>query len=125
VCSSDLKGASTLVITFGTAIGYKYLETGQIAANCHKLHSNSFEKKRSDISEIVREWKNVLMQLLDFNLKIKVFFTVSPVRHLREGFEENQKSKSTLILAIDKILEDFPGVCFYFPSYEFMMDVSA
>jgi hypothetical protein len=117
-----VKEASTLVITFGTAIGYQYLETSQIAANCHKLHSNSFEKKRSEISDIVSEWNNVLSQLLVVNPKIKVIFTVSPVRHLREGFEENQKSKATLLLAIEKIQKSFPGVCFYFPSYEILMD---
>ncbi len=120
--SHFVKEASTLVITFGTAIGYQYLETSQIAANCHKLHSNSFEKKRSEISDIVREWNNVLSQLLVVNPKIKVIFTVSPVRHLREGFEENQKSKATLLLAIEKIQKSFPGVCFYFPSYEILMD---
>jgi len=117
-----VKEASTLVITFGTAIGYHYLETGQIAANCHKLHSNCFEKRRSEIAEIVNEWKNVLTHLLVVNPEIKVIFTVSPVRHLREGFEENQKSKSALLLAIDAIQESFPESCFYFPSYEIMMD---
>ena len=120
--SHFVKEASILVITFGTAIGYQYLETSQIAANCHKLHSNSFEKKRSEIAEIVNEWNNVLSHLLAVNPKIKVIFTVSPVRHLREGCEENHKSKATLLLAIEKIQKSFPGVCFYFPSYEILMD---
>jgi hypothetical protein len=117
-----VKEATTLVITFGTAIGYHFIETGRIVANCHKLHSNSFEKKKSEISDIVTEWNNVLSLLLAVNPKIKVIFTVSPVRHLREGFEENQKSKATLLLAIEKIQKSFPGVCFYFPSYEILMD---
>lgn len=117
-----IQEASTLVVTLGTAIGYHYVESGDVVANCHKLNSNFFEKKRSGISEIVNEWNNVLSQLLAINPKIKVIFTVSPVRHLREGFEENQKSKATLLLAIDKIQESFPNVCFYFPSYELLMD---
>jgi hypothetical protein len=117
-----LKEASVLIVTFGTAIGYYHQSTGSVVANCHKLNSKSFEKKRSELVEMTEPWKKLLVEIFAFNPRLKVIFTISPVRHLREGFQENQLSKSALFLAIDEIRKSFVGSCFYFPSYEIMMD---
>lgn len=117
-----LKEASILIVTFGTAIGYYHQESGYIVANCHKLNAKSFEKKRSELSEMTAPWIKALNDLFTLNPSLKVIFTISPVRHLREGFQENQLSKSALFLAIDEIRKSFLNRCYYFPSYEIMMD---
>ncbi|MFM2000514.1 MAG: hypothetical protein RL204_2461 [Bacteroidota bacterium] len=117
-----LKEASILIVTFGTAIGYYHQNTGSIVANCHKLNAKLFEKKRSEISEISEPWKKLLVEIFEVNPSLKVIFTISPVRHLREGFQENQLSKSALFMAIDDIRKSFVDRCCYFPSYEIMMD---
>jgi flagellar motor component MotA len=120
--SAFLKEASLLIVTFGTSIGYYHGNEGHVAANCHKIDAKFFTKKRTDISEIVGVWTTVLSELITQNPSLKVLFTVSPVRHLREGFEENQKSKAALLLAIEQLQQAFPDSCLYFPSYEIMMD---
>lgn len=117
-----LKKASALIVTLGTAIGYSFKANNQIAANCHKLNADLFTKKRSSIPEMCNAWKNTIQNLLAFNPDIKLIFTVSPVRHLRDGFEENQKSKAALLLLVEEIIAAFPHQCSYFPSYEIMMD---
>jgi hypothetical protein len=120
--SAFIKEASLLIVTFGTSIGYHHGIESRVVANCHKIDSKTFTKKRTEISEIVGVWKKVISDLIAQNPKLKVLFTVSPVRHLREGFEENQKSKATLLLAIEQLQNAFPQSCLYFPSYELMMD---
>jgi hypothetical protein len=117
-----LKESSTLLVTFGTAIGYTTDSHDGVVANCHKLDGKFFQKRRSTVSELTSVWKQTIQTLVDFNTTIKVVFTVSPVRHLREGFEENQKSKATLLLAIEELCSMFPDTIKYFPSYELMMD---
>jgi hypothetical protein len=105
-----------LIITFGSAILYD-LDNGQTVANCHKSPSNIFNRRMLSIDEIIKIYSNTIESLLTFNPTINLIFTVSPVRHLKEGFVENNRSKSRLIIAIEKLTEMF-DCCHYFPSMQ-------
>lgn len=119
----SLKNAEVLLITFGTAWVYQWIETGKIVSNCHKIPANQFNRFRLSVHEIVAQWDEVINRLKAFNPQIKIIFTVSPVRHLKDGFHENQISKSTLFLAIDELITRFGSeMTDYFPSYEIMND---
>ena len=109
-----------LIITFGSAFVYD-LEDGKTVANCHKVPSTRFTRRMLSIDEIVHIYTKTIKSLLNFNPTLNLIFTVSPVRHLKEGFVENNRSKSILILAIEKIVEMF-DCCHYFPSYELVID---
>lgn len=119
----ELKNAKTLFITFGTAWVYEWIKTEQIVANCHKIPAKHFKRYRLNVHNIVELWSNILPQLLALNPELKIVFTVSPVRHLKDGMHENQLSKATLLLAIDELIKQAPGnVVNYFPSYEMVND---
>lgn len=123
ISSLFLKKADFLFITFGTAWIYKYKSTGQTVSNCHKIPSKEFERVRLSVDEIVVEYKKLIAEILETNPNLKIVFTVSPVRHWKDGAIENQRSKSTLLLAIDEITNDFGAeICAYFPAYEIVMD---
>ncbi|KAA6350683.1 hypothetical protein EZS27_001911 [termite gut metagenome] len=111
-----------LLITFGTAWIYTYKETGKVAANCHKLPDNRFERHRLSPDEIVTEYTLLLTGLLAQNPGLHVWFTVSPIRHTKDGMHGNQLSKAVLLLAIDRLQERFPEKAHYFPAYEIVMD---
>ncbi|MBR3829651.1 MAG: GSCFA domain-containing protein [Muribaculaceae bacterium] len=123
VCEANkmLQRASTLIVTFGTAWVYKYAPTGKVVANCHKLPASMFERSMMSIDEIVAMWKDVIADVKAINQSIQVIFTVSPIRHLRDGAHENQLSKSTLLLAINQLVRECEDVK-YFPAYEIMND---
>ncbi len=109
-----------LIITFGSAFVYD-LEDGKTVANCHKAPSNIFNRRMLSIDEIVDVYTKTIKSLLNYKPNLNIIFTVSPVRHLKEGFIENNRSKSILILAIEKIVQVF-DCCHYFPSYELIID---
>jgi hypothetical protein len=120
--SSDwLMDSDLLTITFGTSWAYRLKENGMVVANCHKLPAKNFERifLRSDY--IVDNYTELIKDIYQFNPKIKIVFTISPVRHLKDGLIENQKSKSNLVMSVHKLLDRFPEIE-YFPSYEIMMD---
>jgi len=116
-----LKNATHVIITVGTAWGYRYKKTGKKVANCHKIPQTEFDKKLAVIDDISTDLSSILGILNAINPQIKVVFTVSPVRHLKDGFVENQRSKAHLISAVHLILEKHDHAD-YFPSYELMMD---
>lgn len=120
--SSFWENTHYLVVTFGTARVYKLNETKQPVANCHKIPAKEFTNSLLSVEEIVKEWTILLKQLFSNKPNLKVIFTVSPVRHWKDGAVGNQVSKSTLILAINSIIYKFNDKTFYFPSYEIMMD---
>ena len=121
--SSDyLKNANFLFITFGTAWIYKYKTTGKTVSNCHKIDGNEFKRVRLSVDEIVDEYQKLLTKIWKANPDLKVIFTVSPIRHWKDGAVENQRSKAILLLAINQIVNNFKGRCDYFPSYEIVMD---
>jgi hypothetical protein len=117
-----LKNAKMLFITFGTSRVYRLRETGRIVSNCHKLPDSNFTGELLDVEEIIRLWGSLLEKLNNFNKDLKVIFTVSPVRHWKDGAHGNQVSKSILFLGIEQLLGNQEVACGYFPAYELMMD---
>lgn len=116
-----LKNSRFLFITFGTARVYQLKATDTTVSNCHKLPHSNFRRKLLEVEDIVNLYSTLLDKLTKFNPQLKVVFTVSPVRHWKDGADGNQVSKSTLILAISKIVE-LSGNATYFPAYELVMD---
>ncbi|SHG26786.1 GSCFA domain-containing protein [Dysgonomonas macrotermitis] len=119
--SSDIRTADILLITFGTSYVYRLKESGNIVANCHKVPASEFDHFRLSVSDIVRDWKSLIDRLQVVNPDLKILFTVSPIRHWKDGAHNNQLSKSVLLLAIDELQQMYPSV-FYFPSYEIVLD---
>ncbi len=119
--SSFIRKASFLFVTFGTSYIYTLRETGAIVANCHKLPSSLFSRRQASWSEIADRWKETLNRLAEMNPSLKVWLTVSPVRHLSDGAHGNQLSKAHLLLAAEELLSH-PSVEGYFPAYEIFMD---
>ncbi|MDO9593370.1 MAG: GSCFA domain-containing protein [Lutibacter sp.] len=109
-----------IIITLGTSWIYKFIETDAVVGNCHKVPQKKFSKKLLSVDEIVATLKNICFQISEVNPKTSVIFTVSPVRHIKDGFVENSVSKAHLISAIHKTLKVVHGK--YFPSFEMMMD---
>jgi hypothetical protein len=116
-----ISGAKFLFVTFGTARVFILRKTGEIVSNCHKLPDAMFERKLLTVNEITDIWCQQLDYLQSKNPELKVIFTVSPVRHWKDGAHGNQVSKSVLFLAIEELLKH-PSSPGYFPAYEIMMD---
>ena len=116
---NQLKKSTHIIITLGTAWVYRLIETDGIVANCHKVPQKKFKKTILTVEEIRASLKNILTQIESVNSNAAVVFTVSPVRHIKDGFVENTQSKSHLLTAIHQVLSN--KIC-YFPSYEIMMD---
>jgi hypothetical protein len=116
-----LAHADRLIITLGTAFVFVVRASGTIAANCHKLPSAAFDRRRLSIAEIVAALEPVLLELKSRQPALEVLLTVSPVRHIRDGFVENQRSKAALLLAAAELCSQHRFV-HYFPAYEIMMD---
>jgi hypothetical protein len=119
--SSFLKQADFLFITFGTAWIYEEQKSGSVVANCHKLPANHFNRRRLSVEEIVDGYSTLLSRLNELVPDLKIIFSVSPIRHWKDGAHENNVSKSTLILAIEHLQQQFSEV-FYFPAYEIQLD---
>ncbi len=115
-----LKTTDVLVLTFGTAYTYFHKTQNITVANCHKHPGNIFEKKLMSVEEIVNDYSNLIDKLKALNPKLKFIFTVSPVKYLKDGVEENNLSKATLLLATSELKKKF-GVD-YFPAYELVTD---
>lgn len=116
-----LQSCRHLMITFGTSWIYRHLDTDIVVANCHKVPQSAFEKSLLSVSAIKSLYHEVVNELLEFNSDMEITFTVSPIRHLKDGFTENGASKARLRAAIDELLDKVTK-CNYFPSYEIMMD---
>lgn len=119
---SKLKKANVICITFGTAYVYSLVKTGKIVSNCHKLPQSSFSRSLMTVDDIVEMWLPLMGRLHDINPEMKLVFTVSPIRHMADGAHGNQVSKSTLLLAVDRLVSTRQDVALYFPAYEIMMD---
>ncbi|MFK5879223.1 MAG: GSCFA domain-containing protein [Flavobacteriaceae bacterium] len=117
----QLNNGSHLIITLGTAWVYRQIESDTIVANCHKIPQKKFLKELLSVDEITGSLENIIALVKSTNPAIKIIFTVSPVRHLKDGFVENSLSKAHLISAIHQIVEQRNHI-HYFPSYEIMMD---
>ena len=123
---SQIKTTSHLFITYGTAWVYKEKTSQKIVANCHKVPNVQFEKELLSAEQIEVTIIETISLLLKVNPNVHVDFTVSPVRHLKDGFIQNQQSKANLIIGIHQAIHQTiigqPSTSNYFPSYEIMMD---
>ena len=117
----QLQNADYLFITLGSAWCYVHLKEDRIVANCHKVTGNLFKKELLDASTIQHSFTKVIASLQKLNENLKIVFTVSPVRHWKDGAIDNQLSKSTLIVAAHQLAKQFDQVS-YFPAYELIMD---
>jgi hypothetical protein len=124
LANSQLKKATHLIITLGTAWVYRNNTSGNLVANCHKVPQKEFTKELLSPEMIRQSLENIIASITKVNPDIKIIFTVSPVRHIKDGFTENQWSKANLISALHQVLntEHHQWNTAYFPSYEIMMD---
>ena len=113
--------ASHIVLTFGTSWVYRFLKTKKIVANCFKIPQKEFQKELLSIEEIKTSYNNIVTQILSRNPDTQIITTISPVRHVKEGIIENNRSKAHLITALQQLVFEEKKVC-YFPSYELMID---
>lgn len=115
-----LQEATVVIVTFGTA--WVYEMNGTIVGNCHKLPADRFTRRRLSVEEIVAAWKPIIDRYPDKHW----IFTVSPIRHIKDGLHENQLSKAILLQAIENLCSVSETVCqakpVYFPSYEIVLD---
>ncbi len=122
ISSKHLKKADFLMITFGTAWVYKLKKNGEVVANCHKVPEKEFDRILLKPEDIINSWNIFIPEILRKNKNMKIIFTVSPVRHWKDGAHGNQISKSVLLLAIDALCRAFPDNSEYFPAYEILLD---
>ena len=118
----QLQQATHIIITYGTSWVYRHIETNAIVANCHKVPQKQFSKELLSIDSTQKSIQNTVSLIATLNPKCNFIFTVSPVRHLKDGFVENQVSKAHLIAAIYATTNTKQQTLNYFPSYEIMMD---
>jgi hypothetical protein len=116
-----IRDSRFLFVTFGTAFGYENENYGSVVANCHKLPSTYFSKVLSSVGEMAQDWEMSLARIYELNPTIQVVFTVSPVRHIKDGLVENNRSKARLIELTNRLSEMTDAI--YFPSYELVNDV--
>jgi hypothetical protein len=117
-----LEKCSVLFLTLGTAWIYRLKSSGEVVSNCHKLPAAMFVRERLEVDEIVESYSGLISTLLSKNPQLRIIFTVSPIRHWKDGAHENQISKATLLLAVEKLKSLFPKTIEYFPAYEIVMD---
>lgn len=123
LASEKLKSASHLFLTFGTSWVYREKEDLSIVGNCHKLPANRFIRERLSVEEMSDQWIVLLDRLFATHPGLSIVFTISPIRHLKDGSYQNQVSKSSLFLLVDNLLHHLgPEKGSYFPSYELVMD---
>ncbi|GAB5476391.1 MAG: GSCFA domain-containing protein [Maribacter sp.] len=122
--NQQINRSTHIIITLGTAWVYRKKESNSIVANCHKVPQQEFSKELLNVEEIRKGLENIVNLIGSLNEKAQVIFTISPVRHLKDGFVENQRSKAHLITAIHDFLSfrAQSSNCTYFPSYEIQMD---
>lgn len=116
-----IQQASHLIITLGTAWVYRFIETDRIVANCHKIPQKKFLKELLSVDDISESLDAIISLVKSVNNNVEIIFTVSPIRHLKDGYSENSLSKAHLLSAIHRIIEP-RNHSYYFPSFEIMMD---
>jgi hypothetical protein len=115
-----LKNAGWLFITFGSAFMYRHQQSGKRVANCHKQPQQEFVKELLTVEELVKTYKELITDLQTYNSRLKIVFTVSPVRYTRDGIVENTLSKARLIELVHQLRDDEKVM--YFPAYELVID---
>ena len=120
--SATVDSLDFLLLTFGSAVVYQERASGVIVGNCHKLPEKNFIRRRLLVGQIIADYVSLLSGLFARRPQLTVYFTVSPVRYLRDGLHDSQLSKASLLLAVDEICRAFPERAFYFPAYEIVTD---
>ncbi len=120
--NKQISEASHIIITYGTSWVYRNKPTNMLVANCHKIPQNQFDKELLSVSTIEKSIQNTINLIEKSNPNCTIIFTVSPVRHIKDGFVENQRSKANLIAALHSTFDNQHSKNSYFPSYEIMMD---
>ncbi len=110
-----------IIITLGTAWAYRFIESDTVVANCHKVPQKKFLKEILSVNEITESLEAIYTLIRSVNNNTSILFTVSPVRHLKDGFVENSQSKAHLVSAIHQVIEPRKNI-HYFPSYEIVLD---
>jgi len=116
-----LQQAEVLILTFGTAYGYRLRETGKWVSNCHKQDAKLFVRERASLEQMVQALSDSLTYIRNIRPELQVLLTVSPVRHLRDGLIDNQRSKALLVLSCEALSTQLAYV-HYFPAYEYLLD---
>ena len=120
--NKQLNESTHIIITLGTSWVYRNIETNEIVANCHKVPQKQFTKELLSIHQTEESLQSIISLIHSVNPNCNFIFTVSPVRHIKDGFAENTLSKAHLIAAIHKTITHHPSPITYFPAYEIMMD---
>jgi len=120
--NKQLNESTHIIITLGTSWVYRNIETNEIVANCHKVPQKQFTKELLSIHQTEESLQSIISLIHSVNPNCNFIFTVSPVRHIKDGFAENTLSKAHLIAAIHKTITNHPSPITYFPAYEIMMD---
>lgn len=116
-----IKKTEVFILTFGTSYVYEHLPSGMIVSNCHKIPSSQFRRKMLSTEENHKFIKKTIETIKSISPAAQIILTVSPIRHLKDGLHQNQLSKASLLLAIEKSVSEREDV-HYFPSYEILLD---
>ena len=116
----SLAQATHIVLTLGTAFAFRNLDQDLLVANCHKLPQQQFRRELTPVAGLIRSLARTVAVIREINPECQILMTVSPVRHVRDGLVENQRSKAHLIAAVHQIVEG--ANIHYFPAYELLMD---
>jgi hypothetical protein len=116
-----ISNATHVIITYGTSWVYRNKTSNEIVANCHKVPQSQFDKEILSVEIIEQSIKSTINLIQKINSNCNFIFTISPVRHIKDGFVENQRSKAHLITALQSAICNLQSAI-YFPSYEIMMD---
>ena len=116
-----LSKTKRIIISLGTSFGFRYKQTNEIVANCHKIPGIEFDRILIPVETIVSKLGSSFQKLKATKPELEIILTVSPIRHIRDGLIENQRSKASLLLACMQLSKEYSFV-HYFPSYEILMD---
>jgi hypothetical protein len=124
ITADAVRDSTHIILTLGTAWVYRLVSTAALVANCHKLPQREFKKELLSTEEIVSSLRKIIADIRAVNKEAQFIFTISPVRHLKDGFTGNQRSKAGLINAVHDLIEGLSGDprLIYFPAYEILMD---
>ena len=117
-----IENSKYVFITLGTNVVYRHKQLDCVVCNCHRVPQQAFMEERIPLHQCTESLIRTVKALLEINNDIRLIFTVSPYRYAKYGYHGSQLSKSVLLLAVESVCESFPDVCYYFPSYEILLD---
>ena len=117
-----IENSKYVFITLGTNVAYRHKQLDCVVCNCHRVPQQAFMEERIPLHQCTESLIRTVKALLDINNDIRLIFTISPYRYAKYGYHGSQLSKSVLLLAVESVCESYPDVCYYFPSYEILLD---